>query len=367
MRPEAKAGILDIAPYVPGASKAAGHAKPIKLSANENPLGCSEKARAAYLASADELHLYPDARTSRLRAAIAAKYGLEPERLLFGAGSDELFSIACMAYLGAGDNMVQPQYGFAAWAIAAHAAGGAVKSAPERNYTVDVDAILATVDRRTRIVFIANPANPTGTWLPFGEIERLHAALPGNVLLVLDGAYSECAVGLRGYSAGLEWARDKENVLVTRTFSKMYGLASLRIGWGYAPARVVEALDRIRLPFSISRGGEAAAVAALEDEAFLQRSVDALTSGRIKLREGLAALGARTLPSAANFITATFDNTGLPAEQIAAELARGGILVRHLRNYGMPDWLRISVGSETELKALLERLGLIVEAAKARV
>lgn len=352
MRPEPKPGILDIAPYVPGRATAEGFAQPLKLSANENPFGCSAAARAAYLKAAAEIHLYPDANTSRLRAAIAQKFELEPERLLFGAGSDEIFVMACQAYLGSGDNIVQPQFGFAAWAIAAHAAGGRVKSAAERDYTVDVDGILSTVDDRTRLVFIANPANPTGTWLPFSEIERLHSALPGNVILVLDEAYAECATGAEGYTDGLAWSRDKHNVLVTRTFSKVYGLASLRIGWGYAPAPVAEAINRIRLPFSVPRAGEAAAVAALDDQAFTQRSIEHFVRGRAHLTRTLNDLGLTPLPSASNFVTASFARAPISAGDAYEALARRGVLVRWLKNYGMPDHLRITVGDDAALERI---------------
>ncbi|MBC7768977.1 MAG: histidinol-phosphate transaminase [Phycisphaerales bacterium] len=363
MSPQPKPGILDIASYTPGKAKAPGFAAPLKLSANENCLGCSEAARAAYLAAASELHLYPDANTSRLRAAIAEKFALDPQRLVFGAGSDEIFAIAAQAYLSEGDNIVQPQYAFAAWAIAARAAGGLVKSAPEADYTVDVDAMLSLVDERTRLVFIANPANPTGTWLHFTEIERLHAGLPPHILLVLDGAYAECAAGVAGFLDGMDWAENKNNVLVTRTFSKMYGLASLRIGWAYAPRPVAEALSRIRLPFSVPRAGEAAAVAALADDAFLQLSVAHVAEQRPRLAQALAALGARTLPSAANFVTAQFPHAVLTAADIEARLAQRGILVRHLKTYAMPDWLRVSVGREAEIDALIGALTDILESA----
>lgn len=353
MRPEPKPGILEIAPYVPGRATVEGVAKPLKLSANENPFGCSDAARAAYVAAAGEMHLYPDANSSRLRAAVAAKFDLEPERLVFGAGSDEIFVMACQAFLSEGDNVVQPEFGFAAWAIAAHAAGGRVKSAREHNHVVDVDAILAAVDDRTRIVFMANPANPTGTWLPFDEVERLHAGLPGNVLLVLDEAYAECAEGAPGFSNGLAWARNKENVLLTRTFSKVYGLAALRIGWGYAPAHVAQAMNRIRLPFSVPRAGEAAAVAALADDVFTQRSVTHFAKGRERLTASLQALGIPTLPSASNFVTASFAAAPLSAEAIYAALAEQGVLVRWLKNYGMPDWLRITVGDDAALDRVI--------------
>jgi histidinol-phosphate aminotransferase len=356
MRPEPKPGIREIKPYVPGRATAEGIAKPLKLSANENPFGCSAAAREAYLAATSEIHLYPDANTSRLRAAVAQKFGLELNRLVFGAGSDEIFVMAAQAYLSDGDNIVQPQYGFAAWAIAAHAAGGRVKSAAERDYTVNVDAMLAAVDERTKLMFVANPANPTGTWLPFTEIKRLHAGLPGNVLLVMDEAYAECAAGVEGFSDCLAWARDKENVLVTRTFSKVYGLASLRVGWGYAPVHVAEAMNRIRLPFSVPRAGEAAAVAALGDADFTQRSIEHFAKGRKRLAVALKELGASPLPSASNFVTASFASAPLSAEEVYTALARRGILVRWLKNYGMPDCLRVSVGDDAALDAVTQEL-----------
>lgn len=352
MRPTPKAGILDIAPYVPGRAKVEDVAAPLKLSANENPFGCSSAARDAFLAAASEIHLYPDSRTSRLRAAIANKFNLEPERLVFGAGSDEIFAMAAQAYLSGSDNAVQPQYGFAAWAIAVRAAGAAVKSAPEPDYVVDVDAVLAAVGADTRVVFVANPANPTGTWLPFSEIERMHAGLPEHVLLVLDGAYAECASGIVGYEDGLNWSRDKENVLVTRTFSKAYGLASLRVGWAYGPEHVIAAFDRIRLPFSVPRAAEAAAIAALGDDAFVSESVAAFAEGRAQLAAACQAVGARVLPSAANFVTARFDD----ARTVDQALAQRGILVRYLANYGMPDWLRISVGRPTDTERVIAAL-----------
>lgn len=359
MKPDPKPGILDIAPYVPGRAKAEGIAESLKLSANENPLGCSEAALAAYQAAAKEIHLYPDANTSRLRAAIAEKYALEPERLVFGAGSDEIFTMATQAYLREGDNAVQPQYGFAAWPIAIRAAGGIVKSAAEPDYAADLDALLAAIDERTRIVFIANPANPTGAYMPFRDIKRFHAAMPENVLLVLDGAYAECAAGAEHYSDGLDWARDKDNVLITRTFSKVYGLASLRIGWGYGPAHVIETFNRIRLPFSVPRAGEAAAVAALADEAFVDRSLALIRRQRNRISAALTRRGIRALPSATNFVTAEFSSDA-EAKRVDAELAARGILVRWLGNYDMARCLRISVGTEQQIDRLLAALDEIL-------
>lgn len=361
MSPTPKPGILDIAPYAPGRATAPGVAQPLKLSANENPFGCSDAAREAYARAASEIHLYPDANTSRLRAAVAERFKLEAERLVFGAGSDEVFAMATQVYLREGDTMVQPQYGFAAWAIAARAAGAHVISAPERDYCVDVDAMIAAVDERTRVMFVANPANPTGTCLPFSEIERLHALLPSHVLLVLDGAYAECAREVAGFSDGLAWARDKNNVLVTRTFSKAYGLASLRVGWGYGPPDAIAAFNRIRLPFSVPRAGEAAAAAALGDQAFVSRSAAHFATERVRLADALRRLGLTTLPSATNFVTVGFDGAPLSAQAMYEALARQGILVRWLKNYGMENALRISVGRSEETTRVIEAMTRVLD------
>lgn len=346
--PQARSTIADIKPYRAGKANAPGFASPLKLSANENALGCSPAARAAFLDAASALHLYPDPRANALREAIAAKHALDPERIVFGAGTDEVFSLVCQAYIEPGDNIVQPHYAFAAWAIAARAAGGCVKSAPERNYAVDVDALLSAVDTRTRVVFVANPANPTGTSISFSEIERLHAGLPPRVILVLDEAYAEFARGIAGYADGLSLARDAGNIVLTRTFSKLHGLASLRIGWGYAAASVADALNRIRLPFNLCAPGQAAALAALNDEEFIARSIAHAQAGRAELTGVLTGLGLITLPSAANFVTAIAPpSCKFSAEGIERALAGRGILVRGLANYDMPSAFRVTVGDAT--------------------
>lgn len=349
--PTPKRTIVEIEPYRAGKATAPGFARPIKLSANENALGCSPAARAAYRDAEPALHLYPDPRANALRAALAAKHKLDPERILFGTGSDEIFAMACQAYLMPDDNIVQPQYAFAAWAIAARACGAIVKSAPERDYTVDTDSMLAAVDKRTRIVFIANPANPTGTYLPFSEIVRLHAGLPQNILLVLDGAYAEFAEG--GGAHELATFADAPNVLITRTFSKLHGLAALRIGWSYGPSAVIDILNRIRLPFNLPGPGQAAALAALADDAFAERSVAHAEKARARLTRIIAAQGWTAVPSASNFVTARIPaGAALNAQQVDAGLSKRGILVRGLDNYGMPDCLRISAGTDEELNAL---------------
>jgi histidinol-phosphate aminotransferase len=359
--PQPKPGILQISPYTPGKAKAQGFERPLKLSANENAFGCSPAAREAFAAAAGDLALYPDPNATALRAAIAARHGLEPERLVFGCGSDELFSLACQAYLEPGDNIVQPAHGFAAWAIAARAMGAQVRTPPGPALTADVDAMLALVDERTRIVFLADPANPTGTWLPFSEVARLHASLPDRVLFLLDGAYAEFARGLEGFGEGLDLAREAPNLFVTRTFSKLYGLAGLRVGWGYAPAPVVDAMQRIRLPFNVGVPALAAALAALDDQAFVERSIAQVERWRPIYVEALTGLGLDVRTSGTNFVTVGFpDLPGRRAPEVEAALAARGILVRGLAGYGLPAHLRITIGDDAANQRVLDALEAIL-------
>lgn len=354
--PRPRAGLLDIHPYVAGKSSVEGVAETFNLSSNENALGCSPRAREAYLSAADRLHLYPDGHSQDLRAAVAARFDLEPERLLFTAGSDEAFSLLCRAYMDPGDNVVQGEYAFLAYSIAARSSQGVVRSAPEVDRRVDVDALLRLVDERTRIVFLANPANPTGTWNSGVEVRRLHAGLPPHVLLVLDGAYAEFCDD-PAYEDGLSLARGANNIIVARTFSKLHGLAGMRVGWAYAPAEVVSVLDRIRLPFNINSPAQAAALAALDDDAFIAASLEHVAVWRSWLAAQLAALGLEPYPSATNFVLARFPHPGTRSAQAAEQfLASRGIVVRGVRPYGMSDSLRITIGREQENRALVAAL-----------
>jgi len=272
-RPVARAGVLDIAPYVPGRSKATGGSRLHKLSSNETPLGPSPAAVEAYRAAADSLHLYPDGSATALRSAIGAAYGLNPDRIVCGAGSDEIFYLVAHGYIGPGDEAIYSEHGFLVYPIAVKAAGGTPVVVPEKNLTADVDAILAQVSERTRVVFVANPNNPTGTYLPFSEIRRLHAGLPPTTILLIDAAYSEY-VRRNDYESGIELAATAENVVMTRTFSKIHGLAGLRIGWAYAPEHIVAVLNRVRGPFNVSIPASAAAIAALGDRAHVARAAE---------------------------------------------------------------------------------------------
>jgi histidinol-phosphate aminotransferase len=355
-RPTPKPGILGITPYKPGKSQAEGVANPVKLSSNENILGCSPAAKAAFSAAAEQLNLYPDGRANALRAAIAERYGLEPERLVFGCGTDEIFHLINQVFLEPGDNIVQGEYGFGAYAIGARACQAEVRLAPEPNLRIDVDEMLKQVDGRTRIVFIANPANPTGTWITSEEVRRLHAGLPSSVLLVLDGAYAEFCTDPR-FDDGLDLARGAANVIVTHTFSKIHGLAALRVGWAYTSEAVADAIDRIRLPFNTSIASHAAAMAALADEDFQARSLALVERWRPWLTQQLGGLGLEVTPSAANFLLVRFPTeAGRTAADAEAFLARNGYLTRGVAAYGLPHHLRINLGLEAHNRAVVDLL-----------
>ena len=356
LKPAPKPGILDIVAYKPGKATAEGIADPVKLSSNENILGCSPAAKTAFAAAADTLHLYPDSRATRLRAAVAERYGLEPERLVFGDGTDECLHLICQTFLEPGDNIVMGEYGFGAYAIGARACQGEVRTVAEPDFTISVEATLAACDDRTRLVFVTQPGNPTGTYLGVQALAELHAGLPPRALLVLDGAYAEFAYA-PDFDGGFELARRSDNVVVTRSFSKIHGLAALRIGWAYMPAPLADAMDRIRAPFNTSTAAQAAAVAALEDADFERRSVEHARQWRVWLSEQLAALGLTVTPSQANFVLVGFPPTpGKTAAQAEAWLARHGLLTRGVANYGLPDHLRITVGLEAHNRMVVDLL-----------
>lgn len=355
-RPTPKPGIVDIAHYKPGKAKVEGIENPLKLSANENVLGCSPKAREAYESAAGKLHIYPDGRAGILREAVAKRYDLEPERLIFGCGSDEVFQLLNQAFLEPGDNIVQGKHGFAAYAIGARACQAEVRMAPEPNLRIDVEEVLKRVDERTRIVFIANPGNPTGTFIDGEEVRRLHSLLPPSVVLVLDGAYAEF-VADPTFEDGIALAREAENVVVSRTFSKLHGLAALRVGWGYGPEAIISALDRIRLPFNVNIPAQMAAIEALADDEFQQRSIALVHRWLPWLTQQLGGLGLEPVPSAANFVLVGFPpRPGKTATEAEAYLASRGILVRAVGNYGLPDHLRITVGLEEHNRAVVGAL-----------
>lgn len=361
--PAPRPGVLDIAPYVPGRSHAAGTAKVHKLSSNESPLGPSPKALAAYAAAGAKLHLYPDGSAAPLREAIARRYGLAADRIVCGSGSDELLQLIAHAWLGPGDEAIHTEHGFLVYPIAIRSAGATPVVARETNLTADVDAILGAVTARTRIVFLANPNNPTGTYLPFDEVRRLHAALPDSCLLVLDAAYAEY-VRANDYEAGVELVSQHMNVVMTRTFSKAYGLAGLRIGWAYCPEGVADVLNRVRGPFNVSLPSIAAGVAAVEDEAHLRAAVAHNEGALPALKGQLEALGLTVTPSVGNFLLVHFAAAGPHTAQGAdAHLLANGVVVRRMEAYGLPRALRVSVGATEANAALVEALSAFLKAA----
>jgi histidinol-phosphate aminotransferase len=357
-RPTPRPGILDIAPYVPGRSKAAPGTRLHKLSSNETPLGPSPAAIAAFRAAAETLEFYPDGGATALRDAIGAAYGLNPDRIICGAGSDEVLHLIANAYIGPGDEAIYSQYGFLVYPIAIRSMGGTPVVAPETELTADVDQILAKVSAKTRVVFLANPNNPTGTYLPFKEVRRLHAGLPAGVLLVLDAAYAEY-VRRNDYESGIELAGSAPNVMMVRTFSKIYGLAGLRVGWGYGPAPVIDALNRIRGPFNVSSAAIAASVAAIQD---LSHREQAASHNEIWLPRLTAAIetiaGLKVTPSVGNFILIHFpDVPGHRAPDADAYLIERGVVLRRVEAYGLPNALRMTVGSAEANEQVIDLLG----------
>ncbi|PZF77394.1 histidinol-phosphate transaminase [Aestuariivirga litoralis] len=354
-RPQPKPGILDIAAYVPGKSGAKG-AKVHKLSSNESPIGSSQKAVEAYKAAASALELYPDGAATLLRNAIASRFGLKAENIVCGAGSDELLQLIAHAYLSPGDEAIYSQYGFLVYPIAIQSNGATAVVAPETDYLADVDAILARVTARTRIVFLANPNNPTGRYLPFSEVKRLHAGLPPHVLLVLDAAYAEY-VRRNDYEAGIELVATAENVVMTRTYSKIFGLAALRLGWAYCPAHVADVLNRVRGPFNISAPAIAAGVAAIEDHDFVERAVAHNEQWLPWVTRELTSLGLEVTPSVGNFVLVHFPHTDKHNAHAAdAFLQEHGFVVRRMDAYGLPAALRITVGTEEANRGLVSCL-----------
>ena len=354
-------GIDQIALYQGGDAHVDGVNRVTKLSSNENPLGPSPAAIAAFEGISGDLALYPSSDHSGLRSAIAKTHDLDPARIICGAGSDEIIAFLCTAYAGPGDEVLHCEHGFLMYAISARAAGATPVVAPETDRCTDVDALLAAVTERTRLVFVANPNNPTGTMIGTDELERLADNLPDQCLLVIDGAYAEYVAGYDG-GAGLVDARD--NVVMTRTFSKIYGLGGLRVGWGYGPGHVIDTLNRIRGPFNVSSAGLVAAEAAMRDRDYVASCRAANSTWRAWLAGELAAIGIASDPSHANFILARFGDADT-AEAADAWLRKFGFIVRRVAGYGLPNALRITVGDETACRAIVKFLGEFQEGARA--
>ncbi len=350
--PIPRPGVLKVSPYIGGESSIPGVTRIIKLASNEGALGPSPKAVEASGGTADSLCRYPDGSCAALRERIGALHGLDPQRLTCGAGSDELLAIIGRGYVGVGDEVLASQYGFLMYAILATALGATPVLAPERNLTADVDALLARVTAKTRVVFLANPNNPTGTYLPFSEIRRLHAGLPGNVLLVLDAAYAEYMTAA-DYRAGVELVDDSENVVMTRTFSKIYALGGLRLGWCYGPPAVIDVINRVRGPFNVATPAQQVALAALDDQPFIDKVREHTARWREWTTRALRDLGLTVPDSVGNFVLARFPSAA-EADAADAALRRQGIIVRKMAGYGLAESLRITIGTEEEMRSLVD-------------
>ena len=351
--PQPKSGIMDIHAYVPG--KAGGRGGKIhKLSANESAVGASPKALAAFAESAKDIERYPDGSSALLRDVIAKRHGLKAENIVCGAGSDEILQLLTHAYLGPGDEAIYSQYGFLVYPIAISSNGATAVVAPEKNHRTDVGEILARVNAKTKMVFLANPNNPTGTYLTADDVWRLHAGLPAHVLLVLDGAYAEFVLA-NDYDAGVALVENHDNVVMTRTFSKIYGLASLRLGWAYCPSAVADVLNRVRGPFNVSIPAMRAGIAALEDQKFFDAALAHNTKWLAWLKAEITKLGLMVTPSVGNFLLLHFKSAE-QAQKADAYLSERGLILRSVASYGLPEALRLSVGTEEANRLVVDAM-----------
>ena len=349
-------GILDIAPYVGGESTIPGLNRVIKLASNESALGPSPKAMEAFRDSASAMHRYPDGACKALRGALGDAFALDANRIVCGAGSDELFGLLARAYAGPGDETLYTEHGFLIYPIATRAVGATPVAVAERDQTADVDALLAAVTPATRIVFLANPNNPTGTYLPAEDLRRLRVGLPDSVLLVIDAAYAEY-VDADDYRTGVDLVDAFGTVVVTRTFSKIYGLGGIRLGWAYCPPSVADVLNRLRMPFNVSGPAQAAGIAALADQESVERAQAHNTQWRRWTGDAIRGLGLQVPESHGNFVLVRFPaNAGRDAVAADGYLKTRGIIARRVASYGLPDCLRISIGLESEMRACVSAL-----------
>ena len=353
--PQPNAGVMDIAAYVPGRDSAKPGVKLHKLSSNETPLGPSPAAIEAFRAQADNLEIYPDGSATKLRKAIADAHGLNPDNIICSNGSDELLGLLASTYISAGDEGIFTEHGFLVYKIQIIAAGGVPVVVPETDLRADVDAILAAVTERTKIVFLANPNNPTGTYLTNEEVKRLQAGLPPHVLLVLDAAYAEY-VRRNDYAAGIELVSECQNVVMTRTFSKIHGLAALRIGWMYAPAHVIDAINRVRGPFNVNAAAIAAGAAAIADRAHMDKALAHNEAWLPRLTAALEALGLKVTPSVGNFVLIHFSKGAHNAAAADEWLNDRGFVLRRVAAYGLPDALRMTIGSDEANQGVIDAL-----------
>lgn len=364
-RPQPNSWVLDLPEYVPGASHLQGVATPVKLSSNEGAFGPAPAALAAMKDAVGKVHRYPDASAAGLRAAIAQVHGIEAERILVGAGSDELLCLVCRAYLAPGTEAVQSRHGFLMYDLYTRSVGARTAFAPETAYCADVDALLSAVTDKTRVVFVANPNNPTGTMLDNDALWALRRGLRDDIVLVIDAAYAEYVTD-PAYDGGIEIARETANTLMTRTFSKIYGLGGLRLGWCYGSPELIGALGRLRSPFNVSSLALAAGEAAMKDQAFITMSRDHNAKWQAEAAKRLDALGLARGGDQVNFMTVFFPEDSTPGVVAAnAAFDARGIIVRRVAAYGLPDALRITIGTDEQMEAVFNILSHLMTSRKA--
>jgi histidinol-phosphate aminotransferase len=359
--PQPRPGVMSIPLYEAGKSSVKGAVRVMKLSSNEAALGASPHAVAAYGPLADTLYRYPLGDSAELRTAIAEVHGLDAGQIICGCGSDEMFALICRAYAGPGDEIIHTKHAFAIFAIYARSVGATPVAVPEKDLTADVDAILSAVTPNTKIVFLANPNNPTGTYIPGSELLRLWKGLREDIVLVLDGAYAEF-VEASDYDGGFDLARTTHNVVATRTFSKIYGLAALRLGWAFGPKEIIGAMERLRAPFNVTKAAQVAGVAAVRDQAHIAKAKAHNTKWKQIALQRLRGMGLKAADSAGNFVLPEFPATkGRTAAEADAFLQSKGLIVRRVDGYGLPNHLRISIGTEEEMTAVLDALAAFME------
>jgi histidinol-phosphate aminotransferase len=363
--PQPRPGVLSIPLYEAGKSQIKGASRVLKLSSNEAALGASPQATSAYAPIASHLERYPAGDSGELRTAIAEVHGLDAARVICGCGSDEMFALLCRAYAGPGDEVIHTEHAFAIFAIYAKSVGATPVAVKEKNLTADVDAILAAVTPNTKLVFLANPNNPTGTYVPKAEIARLREGLREDIVLVLDGAYAEF-VDAPDYEGGFELAHTTPNTVATRTFSKIYGLAALRLGWAYGPKDIILAMERLRAPFNVAKPAQIAGVAAVRDQAHIQKAKAHNTKWKAIALQRLRGLGLTVGESVGNFVLPEFPTTqGKTAADADAFLQSQGIIVRRVDGYGLPNYLRITIGNDEDMNAVLDALTQFMEGRHA--
>ncbi len=355
MVPQPHPSILKISPYVGGDITPSGMIRRIALASNESALGTSPLVSAIIQQMSGQIHLYPNGGARALKEAIAQAYHLKSDQILTGTGSEELLHLIAKAYAGPGSEIIYPQYGFMVYSIATLCVGAEPVIVPQPHLKTDVDEILKRITPQTKVIFLDNPANPLGCKLSSSELGRLVENVPSHVLLVIDAAYAEYTEG-EDYTSGLEWVEDRPNLVVTRTFSKIYGLAGLRVGWAYTSQPIVDVINRIRAPFNVNSIAQRAAIEALEDQEWVRQARDHTSLWRSWLQEQLDRLKLNYIPGSGNFVLIDFSQASKSAAEVYQELGRRGMIVRPTTPYKLPHHLRVTIGKGSEMEEFIEHL-----------